>query len=570
MLISIVIAAVLGFLLDQMTGQQTVIVSMMTGMFLGLLSVSGPFFLSLRMVLMVGALMVLTCGMAVVGAQNAFVAVLGMVLVVFIATLWRAIPLLGQLLGAFPTILYLLILARYQTFTGGADAWHVMLGVLPGIAAALIVLVAFNGWDPRKATRRAAAGSWGDDISWSQLGTVIALLRFDNAPRSLLAVVQSGILAMVARTWLKPQQEQPPFTSGLAGDHAIAGALIPRGAIVPRTVGPAVPQAMTDLSAAGSAAQSTHEKYAWNRWHAALDYASSVLAGTRTANSLAFTNRSVSDILLRSVLHPQSASFRYGVQKALALGAATFILVNSDLPNFYWVLLAIFSVMQANVTATFNRSLQYAVGTWVGAVAAVALSLVLPPLVLGLLGGVFLIAGFAWMVRNYMVMCVAVAASVVLLTGAPDGQYVNWAALRALDVTVGVLVALAVSTFVFRVRAQPTEHVADAQRALLAAVSQLRDRLEDPQHSGRSSLTAESSFLLATANLEADMQLLKNAGPVAAQLAELQDCNSHVLALASVIFGGTGSPLDEEPEKLAALLQHSLEQLDARIRAIEP
>jgi len=287
------------------------------------------------------------------------------------------------------------------------------------------------------------------------------------------------------------------------------------------------------------------------------------------ARKLAISNRSIGDVLVATVLHPRSASFRYGVQKAVALGAATFVMIQSGLPDFYWVLLATFSVMQTNVVGTFSRSLQYAFGTWIGAVAAVGLSLILPSAVVTGVAGLMLITGFAWMVRNYMVMCVAVAASVVLLTGAPDGQYVQWAGLRALDVTVGVLIGLLVSTFVLRVHPEPTKHAQEAQAALSAGVAQLRERLADPGRTAKMAFTSEGEFLLASGNLQSDLPLLKDKQPTTATLDQLQDANNHLLALASVIFGDLVATPALEQGSAAAELSHSLDRLEERIRAIE-
>ncbi len=569
MFLGVILGAGFGILLDQALGGQTVAVSLMTGMFLGLLCVSSPFFMALRMVLVVGAAMVLTCGLAVIGAGNAWIAVLGMILVVFIATLWRAVPLVGVLLGTFPTILYILILARYQDFTGGATAGRVMLGVLAGILAALIVLVVFTGRDPRKVTRHAAAGTWGKDVTWSRLGSLMSVLRFDSAPRELVSVAQGGILAMIARGWLSDQNDSGAFKAGLAADDAIAASLLPRGPITQRPVGEQVDDAATQMEAAGKAVGMTTQGYAWDRWRVALTNSAGVLRGTMPARKLAISNRSIGDVLVATVLHPRSASFRYGVQKAVALGAATFVMIQSGLPDFYWVLLATFSVMQTNVVGTFSRSLQYAFGTWIGAVAAVGLSLILPASVVTAVAGVLLITGFAWMVRNYMVMCVAVAASVVLLTGAPDGQYVQWAGLRALDVTVGVLIGLLVSTFVMRVHPEPTKHAQEAQAALSAGVAQLRERLADPGRTAKMAFTSEGEFLLASGNLQSDLPLLKDKQPTTATLDQLQDANNHLLALASVMFSDLIATPTLERGSATAELSHSLDRLEARIRAIE-
>ncbi len=40
---------------------------------------------------------------------------------------------------------------------------------------------------------------------------------------------------------------------------------------------------------------------------------------------------------------------------ALAAVVATYVMVSTTLPNFYWLLLAMFSVLQTNASATWVR-----------------------------------------------------------------------------------------------------------------------------------------------------------------------------------------------------------------------
>ena len=570
-LLGMVLGGGFGLLLDQAIGGGTVLISFLTGMFLGLISATGPFFMSLRIILGAGVLMMATSALAVVAVGNAWVAVIGMVLLTFVATVWTAIPMVGGLLGAFPTILFLLILAKGETFTGGSSAGRVALGAAAGLVAALVVLVIMSGWDPRKITRRMTAGAWSPGVSWSQLGSILSILRFDGAPASLIAVAQSGILAMISRNWLEQDKDTETYKAGLQAQGSIAGALLPRGAVVPRTVTPPVVDACEAMKSAGKAAGERDDRKtlaSWDRWESSLGYAADVLAGTAAPQKITLSSLSMTSIIVGSVLHPDSASLRYGVQRAVALGAATFVMIRWDVPDFYWVLLTLFSVMQTNAVATLSRSVQYAFGTWVGAVGAVILSLVLPPALLSLIAIILLVAGFAWLTRNYTVMAVAVAAAVVLITGAPDGEYLQWAGLRALDVTAGVVVALMVSSFILRVRPQPALHVQRARDALLAAVKQLRGRLRSPGETTSYTLADEGTYLRATANLQADMQLMKDSTAEAQELQQLEDANDHMLALASVIFAGEAGRSDFDNPDARALMGKGLDALDRRIRDI--
>ena len=570
-LLGMVVAAGLGQLLDLIDGGKTVPVSIIAGMFLGLLAVMGPFFMSLRLVLAVGVLMTLTSGLAVIAGQHAWLAVAGMVVLVFVGSVWTAIPLVGSLIGNFPIIVFLLILVKGQTFTGGAAAGRVMLATAAGVVAALIVLAIFSGRDPRKPTRGLVAKAWGPLATSRQQGSMLAVLRLDSAPRALITVGQAAILAMIARGRLESEKETDAYTAGLKAQGAIAAALMPRGRIVGRTVSPPVDDARAKIRRAGKDAAQPQVSYAWNRWQVALEYGAGVLEGKVPPRSAVFSSGSLTRALVSSVLHVDSAGFRYGVQRAAALGVATFVMLSTSAPNFYWILLTIFSVLQANAIATVSKAAQYALGTWTGAVGALALSLLLPRGVVAIVALGLIIAGFAWMARNYMVMSVAVAAAVVLVSGAPDGEFLKWAGLRALDVGCGALIAIAVSALVLRVRPEPARHIEEARNALLATVGRLRSRFQDPRYRPEQSVFDESRFLRAISNMQADGQLLRDSRPVSAAADRLWDLNEQALALASVIFqegadqGDLGPPGSRD---LRELVDRALTDLEREIEQV--
>lgn len=565
-LLGVVFSVILGEGLDRLVGGHTVLVSGMTGMFLGVLAVAGPFMMSARLIVLTGVLMSLTSALAAVAHEHAWLAVAGMVVVVFIGTVWTAIPLVGRLLGTFPAVVYLLILARGRTFTGGAAGWRVLLASLVAVVAALLVLVILRGRDIRGPARKLSAAAWSAGAPWSAVGSALMVLRLDGAPTTLISVTESAVLAKIARDRLTENSDSGAYSAADGAEQAIAQALLSPGPIVPREVSEAVTPAVQQLLAAGDSAGATAEGYAWNRWGAALQHAAQVLGGTITPHHLPFSDASLTRMQISSVLHPDSSSFRYGVQRALALGIATYVMVGTTLPNFYWLLLAMFSVLQTNASATWARAAQYAFGTWIGAVAAVLLGLVLPTKVVSALALLLLIAGFAWMVRNYAVMCVGVAAAVVLLTGAPDGAYLKWAGLRALDVTIGALLAVAVSLLVLRVRPQPGQHVARAKTALLNAISELRDALTDEAKAKQLTLDSQGSFLRQLNNLAADEQMMSDPSPAQAASGQLWRADEQVMALASVAFDGSIEQLPGHPG--AASLAAGLDQLGAAVEGI--
>ena len=566
-LVGIIFSAGLGLLLDNLLGGKTVIISFITGMFLALVAVTGPFFMALRLVAVIGALMALTSGLAVLAIHHAWIAVAGMVLLVFISTVWTALPMVGGLLGSFPTICYLLIIARGEAFTGGASAGRVMLASAVSIVAALGVLVVFSGRDVRKTSRGLVARAWGPTASWAQHGQALTILRLDAAPAALVTSVQAAILAMIARGWLTADNESEAYKAGLSAQESIVKTVMPPGRLVPRTIEPPIDESRRKLKAESVAAGQSMAGYAWNRWDAALGYGSGVLAGTVAPNKVIFSSSSMTGALFKSIMHPQSSAFRYGIQRALALGVATFVMIKTQAPDFYWVLLAMFSVMQTNAIATLSRAAQYAFGTWIGAVGALALSAVVPHEVVSVLALGLIIAGFAWMTRNYTVMCVGVAAAVVLLTGSPDGDYLKWAGLRALDVTIGALVAVAVSAFVLRVRPDPARHIQEAQAALLSSMHQIKARLENPGHDSEPALVDEVRFFEASANINADTQMLHDHAQVDKEHQELWAANNQVLSIASVVFESEGRERDLDTGT-RDLIQRQLERVVNEIHGI--
>lgn len=563
-----VVAGGSGLVVDQYVGGRTFAVSLIVGMFLGLVAVAGPFFMALRLIVGIGVLLTGAVGLAVVALDHAWLAVLGIVILVFVGTVWTAIPLVGGPLGSFPTLVYVMVLAQGQTLTGGGVAGRVMLGSVVGVVGGLVVLVAFSGWDPRKATRGLVAGSWGSGATGQQQGAALQVLRLDSAPRSYVSLVRAAVIARIARNRLESDSATSTYQHGTAAQETIAATVLPRGAMVPRPVPTSVDDARHEMQAASTSAPDRAVVYAWERWQASLGYASAILTGRTVPRADTITGGTLTAEMVRSVLHPESASFRYGVQRAVALGIATFVMLSTDLPEFYWVLLTIFAVMQTNAVATQARAVQYAVGTWIGALAAVALSLVLPSVVLGVLAVALLAAGFAWMVRNYLIMCVAIAAAVALLVGSPDGQYLQWAGLRALDCTVGALTAVAVSAFILRVRPHPELHVEQARDALLTTLARLRAGLADEHVDMAPVLASQASLQRALSNLRSDIQLTRDSDWATEQLAQLTDVNDRVIALGSVVVERAGSRSAEDRRSDEVLVSKGLEDAERRVRAI--
>lgn len=568
-LLGIVFSLALGIALDVALGGRTIAVSVISGMFLSLLAVVGPFFMALRLILGVGLLMVTTAALAVVAVGHAWIAVAGIVVVVFCATVWTAIPLVGALLGTFPTMGYLIILAKGETFTGGASAGRTALAAAMGLAAAVVVLLILSGRDVRKVSRGLVAKAWAPGVTGQQQGSILMVLRLDFATRELMTLCYEAIQARIARGRLAGEKDTDAYAAGLAAQNSIAATVAPRGPMVPREVEPSIDGPMATMATASTDATGRDATYAWRQWQNMIERAVDLLAGRRGPSTIAFSGASLTRAALRSVLRPESASFRYGVQRALALGVAVFIMVRIGTPDFYWVLLTMFSVLQTNASATLSRAVQYAFGTWIGAVAALGVGLVIPKNLALYVAAGLMVAGFAWIERNYMVMCVAIASAVVLLVGSPGGDYLKWAGLRALDVTAGALVAIAVSTFVLRVRPDPDKHVTKSRDALLAAVAQTQLRVTNPALDTHGVLGAEARFMEAISNLRADIDIMHDNSSASEQLAALADAHEQVLAFASVVFEGGIDGDGQEAAESRVAVDKALDKLDTQIEGIQ-
>ena len=558
-----ILGVMFGLLVERITGGQTVALSGLCGLFLGLLTAMGPFVMALRLVVSSGVLMILVAALGSAAMGRPWLATLGMVFLVFVATVWTAIPVIGPLLGTFPTIVYLLLLAKGTTLTQSADEVGAMLGAAAGLLGALVTLVILSGWDARKQTRRLAAGAWGVDVTWAEMSSIILMLRLDAAPKALMSLTQLAVLAMISRDWLSSEKETPAYREAEGAQQSVAGTLLPRGAPVPRAITPPISDALSVLADHSAASATPRDRFCWGRWHYALHYAQEILAGRTRPLLVPFPSGSLRKTVVMSVLRPRSASFRYGVQRALALGVATYVMVSTTIPQSFWFLLALFSIMQTNARATWARAVQYAFGTWLGAVGAVALSYVLPAPVIAFLAAGLLIAGFAWQLRNFTVMAAALGAAVVLLTGLPDGAFLQWAAVRAVDITAAAITAVLVSSFILRVRPQSDLHVSAAKAALLDVVAHLKGRVADPTAPTSAVLQREGAFLLQRKNLQDDIAMLRDASVAEQQLHDLQEANARVISLASVIYSGE---LDDR--RGTPVMDKGLDDLEARIRAI--
>jgi len=147
------------------------------------------------------------------------------------------------------------------------------------------------------------------------------------------------------------------------------------------------------------------------------------------------------DLMLRSVRHG-GPERRYGIRRALLLGTAMGIYQATGDHNVFWVMLTIFAVLLPDMESTWTKALARSSGVVAGALAVGAIAELVPAKVVVTLGVIAMIASLSYMRKNYAVYCAGVSFLVVAVPGEQQGDFLNWAALRAVDTVVGATIAL--------------------------------------------------------------------------------------------------------------------------------
>ncbi len=572
----------LGYVADRAFGGNTIVVSVLVGLFLSILAVSAPFVLAMRLILVSGTLMIVMVGLATLAAGTPWLEGVLIGAVLLVGSLWNAIPLFGGLIGTFPAIIFILITSHGSQFAPGASLWRAMLGALFGLLGAVMVALIVGGGDPRKASRNLVAKMWSAGVSREQQGSVLQILRLDSAPAVLTGVLQASILAAMGRDVLtdRDQQEGSPKPEGpiqdaFASDTAIAHALPHRGPLVPRDVGPAVAATLPKMSAAADAATDQQTKAAWHLWSYGLSRASALLSGSITPPAEVISGNALLIGMWRSLVRPDASAFRFGVQRAVAVGLGVTVLSYSrGSTNVFWVVLSIFTALQADAAATTRKAAQAAVGTWGGAMLAVVLSLFLPKSVLvPWLAIAALVIGFAWMARNYATMTVGLACAIVLVTGAPQDEVIKWAGFRALDVALGAGIAIVASLLILRVKPRPAAHLRGLLRSLERGSAETRRLVESdttwasmgPDESGiwvRKQIDQASQIVRGLSNLRSDVGHLPDDDFYRRAVSSTQNC-------ADALFALTAVTLDSKTGGLTSLVLGGLDQVDGTLAKLD-
>lgn len=155
--------------------------------------------------------------------------------------------------------------------------------------------------------------------------------------------------------------------------------------------------------------------------------------------------------IVRANLTPRSTSFRHAIRLgiALALAAALYHLIPGLEARGYWIPLTALLVLRPDFTSTFSRGLARMLGTMLGAVLAalVAAFLARNLGILVLCDVLALYLAYAVLFANYAIFSVFITMEVVFLLSFIIPQPPVTAAYRAIDTTIGGVLALLIYVF---------------------------------------------------------------------------------------------------------------------------
>ncbi len=565
-LIVMALCGALGGALGWAFDVKTVGLSIFVSFVLGMIVATSPMRMALALVGITGALLVVSATLGVAFAHNALMAALVMAVIAFASAAWSSIAVVGGFFSSLPVLVYVLMTAKAESFVGTSAVWKAAVAAMIGVAAAALVAVLVSIRDPRKADRTITAASWSTDLPANKRGQIVRVLFLDRAPRALQTLsAQAALSVMIHRWFVKAGVTEPAaaFAQADANRKAIAGAIVPPGRITPRKV-----SIDTDALTAAAKATSGQQQAVWQLWAQTFEQARVVLGGELILAIARHPLLALARGLLRSLMHPDVAVFRFALQRVLALSVGIFALVLSDgKESYFWVLLTMMSVLQLNAPATFARNVQRAAGTLGGVLLAVVVSLILPKEVLDpWLAGIAMLAGIVWIMRNYAVASMLIAMAVVLLMGVPKGNVAGFAVMRAMDVVIGGAIALLISRFFFHVKARPAQRQAASVGALRAFVAELREVVSS---SGpvplQRLIDLQSAVVTSLGNQQSDIQLLRGDEQAAAQknYDELVTLSERAYAVASAAVG-----IARVPVHGALPLESTLESLDSELAAL--
>jgi uncharacterized membrane protein YccC len=207
------------------------------------------------------------------------------------------------------------------------------------------------------------------------------------------------------------------------------------------------------------------------------------------------SRQSFSPKLLTSNLRLDSPPFRFSLRVSLAVatGLAIGLAIPQLGPHAYWIVLTIIIIMKPAFSLTKQRNHARLIGTLIGcALAFMLLHLTGDKTILLMSLAVSLAAGFSLLIVNYLASSIFNTVTVLIMLHFLLPETFDIANERAIDTTIGSLVALAFSFVLPWWEARSLPSMADA--AIRANENYLRTGLQelqaDPNNSGRPAVNA--------------------------------------------------------------------------------
>lgn len=414
-----------------------------------------------------------------------------MAAVAFLATVIQSVPLVGPPLGSVGGLAYFIVATN--SFAAGQSEIRVIAATLVALAIALIAAFAAGLADPRHDARALVAKTFLPGAVLSDHGQASTVLKLDHSPPGYAALLRCSALITLGRQQVELGEGEssadvrPALAEASACGSATAQVLLPRGRLLPRAVQPLVTDAVAAIAA--DPAVAPRARLGATQIRTGFSTVGQLLSGQLRVEASANPARpGVALAVARAIVHPDSASLRSGVRRALVLGAGMGIykLLGGQQTDGFWVLLTIFLVMQPLTLATTGMALQRTIGTAAGIVAAIGLGTALPEgLVYPYVTVVLFALGITFAQHNPVVSSLFVAAFVTLMKGVPDHAVAEWGLRRLVATAIGALIAIAAVALIFPQRARPRHRIRVARDRLAVLADEVERASAAPVAEGQ-------------------------------------------------------------------------------------
>lgn len=216
--------------------------------------------------------------------------------------------------------------------------------------------------------------------------------------------------------------------------------------------------------------------------------------------------------ILRANLTFRSAAFRHAIRLGIALALATALYRILPFPNQrgYWVALTALLILKPDFNTTFTRGIARALGTMLGAILTTLLISILAPTkeLLVVLDAITAYVAFSVLLANYAIFSIFITMEVVFLLTFVIPQPLDTTAYRAIDTTIGSVLALLIYTlWPTWERTQTPHYLEDRLNAIRRYTVAVLKAYADPGTYNAYTLdTLHKEARLARSNAEASIQ----------------------------------------------------------------